>query len=319
MSRRNQFRETNVDFGSMIGIQTKEDNLTETIVKELNEQSDSVNEVLTASPDKFIPYDDEKLRLDLHHGEDRERLKESIKLNGIFTPVICVKKDEKLMILSGHNRVDIAKELDIEVPYLLKKDLTEDEIKLICIDDNLIHRQRSDYKPMQLAYSIKVKMDTERHQGVTLSTGYSKLSGNKIGEEHGLSRKMINIYLKLNELNDDIKTMVDNKNIAIKTAYEISFFDKEFQTLMVEYINKYKISAKNVREIRQNMQEKEINDMESKKNFLNSQILQLCVPGTQSHKLDFRNIRKFIPSDIKDENAEDYVIEALKFYNENKL
>lgn len=319
MARKNKFMNQETDFNSLLNEDLSEDNLTKSIVRKLDNEQDSFNEIPTAPPDKFIPYNDEKLRLDLHQGEDRDRLKESIKLNGIFTPVICVKKDDKFMILSGHNRVDVAKELNIEVPYILKSDLSNEEMELICIDDNLIHRQRTDYKPMQLAYLLKVKMDAERHQGKTLGTGYTKFSGDKIGEEHGLSRKMISIYLKLNELSDEIKEKVDNQSIAIKTAYELAFLDKDCQTLLTNYIDKYKINVKTIRDIRQNMQEKTLHSVEEKKEFIESQILQLCVPGTQSPRINFKKIRKAIPEKINDEEIEDYILKALCYYNENNV
>lgn len=315
MARQNKFMEQKTDFASMLNKESTEDDLTKEIARELEKEQSSYNEIMKAPANMFIPYEDEKLRLDLHHGEDRERLKESIQLNGIFTPVICVKKDDNLMILSGHNRVDIAKELNIEVPYILKTNLSKEELELICIDDNLIHRQRTDYKPMQLAYTIKVKMDAEKHQGVTMSTGYSMLSGDKIGEEHGLSRKMINIYLKLNDLSDEIKKMVDDKSIAIKTAYELAFLDNECQFLFVEYIKKHKLSVNKIREIRQKMQERDLKTLEEKKSFLESLILELCVPSTQSQKINLKKIKKVIPQNIKDEEIEEYIINAIKYYN----
>lgn len=315
MSRRNQFRETNLNFAAMINTETPEDNLTKSIVKELENQAETVNEIPTAPADMFIPYNDEKLRLDLHYGEDRERLKESIQLNGIFTPVICVKNNDKFMILSGHNRVDIAKELNINVPYILKNDLSHEEMELICIDDNLIHRQRNDYKPMQLAYSIKVKMDAEKHQGVALSNGYSKLTGDKIGEEHGLTRKMINIYLKLNELVDEAKQLVNEKKISIRLAYELAFLDGDSQKIILDYLNDFKINEKMVNAIRNNIIDKEFKTYEDKKIFIESQLMQLRVTVTQSRKLDFRKVRKVIPKDIKDEDVEEYVIKAINFYN----
>ncbi|KAI4445186.1 hypothetical protein C823_007693 [Eubacterium plexicaudatum ASF492] len=315
MARKNKFMDQQTDFVSMLDEEPSEDNLTKTIVRELNKEPE--NEILTASVDMFIPYEDEKLRLDLHHGEDRERLKESIKLNGIFTPVICVKKDDKLMILSGHNRVDVAKELNIEVPYILKNNISQEEKELICIDDNLIHRQRTDYKPMQLAYSIKVKMDAERHQGVALSNGYSKLSGDKIGEEHGLTRKMINIYLKLNELIDDAKDLIDQKKISIRLAYELAFLDPDVQRIILDYLKDIKINEKMVKAIRNNINDKELKSYEEKKTFIESQLLQLRVTVTQSHKLDFRKVRKIIPKDIKDEEVEEYIFNAIEFYKNN--
>jgi len=317
MSRRNQFRETNLDFSSMIGKQTSEDNLTKTIVRELNEQTESSNEILTAPADLFIPYNDEKLRLDLHQGEERERLKESIQLNGIFTPVLCVKKDDKLMILSGHNRVDIAKELNIEVPYILKSNLSNEEMELICIDDNLIHRQRSDYKPMQLAYLIKVKMDAEKHQGVTYGNGFHKSTGEKVGENYGLTGRMIRTYQKLNDLIDDAKDLVDTKKISIRLAYELAFLDDDEQKILLNYLNEFKINEKIVKEIRNKINEKELTNYDDKKIFIESQLLQLRIKTTNSnHKLDYRKVRKIIPETIKDEDVEEYIINAIKYYNE---
>lgn len=319
MARKNKFMDQETDFLGMLDEDSTEDNLTKTIVRELDQKQETTNEILCAPVDSFIPYNDEKLRLDLHQGEDRERLKESIKLNGIFTPIICVKKDAKLMVLSGHNRLDIAKELGIEVPYILKKDLSQEEMELICIDDNLIHRQRTDYKPMQLAYSIKVKMDAERHQGVALSNGYSKLTGDKIGEEHGLTRKMINIYLKLNELIDEAKDLVDQKKISIRLAYELAFLDSEMQQIILEYLNDFKINEKMVKAIRNNISDKELKTFEDKKMFIESQLLQHRVTVTQSHKIDYRKLRKVIPEDVEDQEMQTYIINAIEFYKNNYI
>ena len=315
MARKNKFMEQETDFVGMLNEESSEDNLTKSIVRELNEHFESENEILTAPANMFIPYEDEKLRLDLHHGEDRERLKESIKLNGIFTPVICTKKDDKLMILSGHNRVDIAKEINVKVPYILKNNITQEEMELICIDDNLIHRQRTDYKPMQLAYLIKVKMDAEKHQGRTLGTEFPKYTGDKIGEEHALTRRMIGKYLKLNNLIDLAKNMVDDKIITISTGHELACFEPEIQDVFLASFQKYKINEKILKEIRKQIQEEKLKTIEEKKDYILKLLNSSYVQKEKKRIFDFRNIRKFIPEDIDESNTENYVIEAIKHYN----
>ena len=172
---------------------------------------------------------------------------------------------------------------------------------------------------MQLAYSIKVKMDAERHQGVALSNGYSKLTGDKIGEEHGLTRKMINIYLKLNELIDEAKDLVDQKKISIRLAYELAFLDSEMQQIILEYLNDFKINEKMVKAIRNNISDKELKTFEDKKMFIESQLLQLRVTVTQSHKIDYRKIRKVIPDDVEDQEMQTYIINAIEFYKNNYI
>ncbi len=318
MARKNKFMDQETDFKSFLNEDSSEDNLTKSIVRELDKDKESENEILYASTDMFISYEDEKLRLDLHHGEDRERLKESIKLNGIFTPVICVKKDDKLMVLSGHNRLDIAKELNIEVPYILKANLTHEEMELICIDDNLIHRQRTDYKPMQLAYLIKVKMDAEKHQGKSLGTEFPKNTGDKIGEEHTLTRRMIGKYLKLNNLIDPAKRMVDDKVLTISTGYELAFFEPELQTSLLSYLKKYKINEKILKELRNKLLSQKIENQKEKKEFILNELNELIKNKDKKRVFDFRNIKKYIPEDIEENNTERYVIEAIKYYNKNR-
>ena len=73
MARKNKFMDQKTDFLSMLDDESSEDNLTKSIARELDKETESENEIQTALPDEFIPYEDEKLRLDLHHGEDRER------------------------------------------------------------------------------------------------------------------------------------------------------------------------------------------------------------------------------------------------------
>lgn len=281
-----------------------------------DENTDKHNKILYADAKEFVPYYDKKLRLDIHTGEEYERLKESIEKNGIMQPIICGMYNGEKMIISGHNRVAIAKELNIKVPYILHENLSKEDMDLICIDTNLLNRQLTEYKVSQLAYVLKVKMDSEKHQG--LSTGFTN-SGTKIGEEYGLSRQMIHRYIKMNDLVPDGLELVDKKEISIKVAYELSFLKPEIQKFIIESRFQFKLSEKTLKILREELKEKDFNDNELEITYIKSRLFELCVSERQSHKIDYRNIKPYIPEEVKGNEIEAYVIEALKYYNTKSL
>lgn len=268
-------------------------------------------DILYLDPDDFIPYANEKLRLKLHSGEERERLKESIQQNGIFNPILCHKKGDKYEILSGHNRVDICKELEIKVPCIVKDGITKDEADLIVIDTNLLNRQRSDYKPTNFAYILKVKFDAEKHQGISKGPEVTKHTGDKIGEEYGLSRKTIYRYIKLNDLVDIAKSVTDSGELQIKAAFELAFLPADIQTLIVNLLDEYTINEKVLHSLRMNLDDKHFTSNEDMIAFVKS---QLSEKNSNPRKFDYRNIKKYLPKDIKDNEIEDYVIQAIKAY-----
>lgn len=120
-----------------------------------------------AKPEVFHAYPDTKLRLPLKQGEEKNKLKESIRICGVQEDIICKLDDNKnLIVLSGHNRVVNVDELnhegyDILVPFKVRLNLTPEEERLIVIDTNLLNRQIKDFSPSTLAYLLKIKRDSE--------------------------------------------------------------------------------------------------------------------------------------------------------------
>ena len=316
MSRKN-FKDQAADFSMDLIIdstakETKTDNLTDDIVETLNASSDKSVTILYGNPEMFVPYHDEKLRLPLRDGEEHERLVESIKKNGIMNPITVVTTaDGKYEILQGHNRVEVCKELGIEVPYIIRDDLSEDSRTLVVIDTNVLNRQNKDIAPSQFAYIIKKKFDAEKHQGVSLGTEYPKHTGDKIGEEYGLSRKMIGKYLKINELTELAKQILDNKEITMKFAYELAFFPDNMQNLIINLLNEYTINDKILHSLRMNMGDREFDTESEMIRFIED---QLTVKEKKTRTFDYRNVKKYIPKEIQEDDIEEYIIKAIKAY-----
>ena len=74
-------------------------------------------------------------------------------------------------------------------------------------------------------------------------------------EEYGLSRASIARLLRINKLSDELKAMVDEGNIKIRPAVELSYIPKEMQEQLVKAMSEQEVSvidmkmAKQLREI----------------------------------------------------------------------
>lgn len=171
--------------------------------------------------------------------EKMAELKESIKTNGILSPVL-VRPDGKggYEMISGHRRMHAASMLGLDTIPAIVKEMSDDEATIIMVDSNV---QREEILPSERAYSLKMKMGALKHQGKrtdledTSGTQCQKLTGDSVGESLGLKDRQVRKYVKLTDLIPEMMRLVDEKSITIAMGYEISFFDREVQKWVYEY------------------------------------------------------------------------------------
>lgn len=104
----------------------------------------------------FKMYDDEKL----------EELTESIKDDGLLSPILLWKKEDTYIILSGHNRFNALKKLGYtsldNTMYKVIENITEDDAKLIVADANLVQRQK--LLPSEKAKAYQIQQEVFRNK-----------------------------------------------------------------------------------------------------------------------------------------------------------
>ena len=167
-----------------------------------------------------------------------EDLIQSIKENGVLTPVIVRPDDEGTYeMISGHRRLHAAKRAGLLVVPAIIKPMTNDDAVIAMVDANV---QREEILPSERAWSLKMKMDAMRRQGartdLTSCTECRKSSAEQAGEAFGLKERQVRKYVRLTELNDDLMELVDKKRITFTMAVDISYFDKQMQQWVYEYI-----------------------------------------------------------------------------------
>jgi ParB family chromosome partitioning protein len=171
-----------------------------------------------------------------------EELVESIKANGVRSPVIVRprKTEQGYEMISGHRRLHASQKAGLDYIPAIIKEMNDDEAVIAMVDSNV---QREEILPSERAYSLKMKLDAITKQGQrsdleeegTSRTECEKLSAEKAGESFGIKARQVQKYIRLTELIQPLLHMVDNKELPISMAVDISYFTQELQEWIYEY------------------------------------------------------------------------------------
>lgn len=104
------------------------------------------------------------------------------------------------------------------------------------VDSNL---QRENILPSERAFAYKMKMEAMKHQGarsdLTSTHDVSKLRSNeKLGAENNQSRETVRRFIRLTYLVSQLLDMVDQKQISLNPAVELSYLNEEQQKAFLE-------------------------------------------------------------------------------------
>lgn len=98
------------------------------------------NQIKQIPLDMLVPFHNHQFSL--YDGERRDDMVESIRKNGVMTPIVCRPNpngSDTYEILIGHNRWNCSKIAGLEtIPAIIKEQLTEDEAQTYVDESNLI-------------------------------------------------------------------------------------------------------------------------------------------------------------------------------------
>ena len=251
--------------------------------------------------------------------EDMEQLVDSIKRNGVMTPAtVRLKEDGRYELISGHRRKKACELAGLETLKCEVKELTRDEAIIVMVESNL---QRSVILPSEKAYAYKMRLEAMKRQaGRPVKDNYSPVGNNlefatssdELAEKVGESNNQMFRYIRLTELVPEILQMVDDRQIAFRSAVEISYLSEEQQYTLLEAMsyNDATPSLAQAIKMKKFMQEGKLTDE------VISSIMQEEKPN-QREKPAFRDerITKLIPKSIPRGQETDFVVKALEFYN----
>lgn len=191
-------------------------------------------EIVPIKLSELKPFEEQPFKV-LDNDEMNE-LVESIKENGVLSPIVVRPHPEGgYEILSGHRRAKACEKAGIsEVPVVIK-DLDDDTAVILLVDSNL---QREHILPSEKAFAYQMKLEAmkrkagrpSKENGAQLGNNFEgKKSVEIMAETSTDSRNQIQRFIRLTELIDPILEMVDNKQIAMNAAVELSYLGTKEQ------------------------------------------------------------------------------------------
>jgi len=259
-------------------------------------------------------------------------LVESIKINGVLTPVIVRPDDEGTYeMISGHRRMHAAKLAGLTTVPAIIKEMTNDEAIVAMVDSNV---QREEILPSERAFSFKMKMEALKRQGSRndLTSGlevpksdstsgpevpkFEARARNIIGKDAGMGGRQVQRYISLTELVPDLLDLVDSKKLGVNLAVDIAHLDKDIQQWLYEYIrdNGF-LKADQVNAL------KETANLENITQYTMIQILNDALPESKPSgrvNLSERKLDKYFPSHFSAAQREKVIIGLLEEWKEKR-
>lgn len=181
--------------------------------------------------DDLHPFPDNPFRL-VEDGLLME-LSESIKEFGVVTPIITrpMEDGNGYEVIAGQRRVRASQLAGIETIPAFVLPLDRDRAIITLVDSNI---QRENILPSERAFAYKMKLEAMKRQGYRTDltsdqVGQKLTSVETVAKQSGDSRTQVQRYIRLTELIPPILQMVDEGQIALTPAVELSFLTKDEQ------------------------------------------------------------------------------------------
>ena len=279
----------------------------------VNEESAMDIEICKISGFKGHPFkvvDDEKM----------QELVESIKVNGVLSPVLIRPTGmDTYEMISGHRRLHAAQLAGLTAIPSIIREMTDDEAVIAMVDANI---QREELLPSEKAFAYKMKMDAMRRTAGRPAKENARQNvgdyetADIIGKDNGESGRQVQRYIRLTELIPELLDYLDLKRIQFTAAVEISYLDKEIQKWLFEYIrDNGLVKPKQIALLRKAC---ETGIMTEGKLIA---ILNDSQPGrTPSTKnlISEKKLRKYFPADYTEEDMRSVIVELLEQWSQGK-
>lgn len=283
-------------------------------------QSDTIN----IEFDKLVPFRDINGVVNPSEVDETDpeyiALKKNISERGLDHPItVRPLPGEKGMyqILSGHHRVAACKSLGYHnIQAFVKSDMNDDDAAVFVALDNF--NRKKNYKPSEKARFYKLALDAKKRKSAGRKIEGVEAEGRSIEELADLigeSKRSIQNYIRLTSLIPELLKMVDDKDIKMVPAVELSYIPLKQQTIILTVMTEdpdINITAALAKELRLKSEKSELTE---------GKVRTTLGAAPKGKKNPFtRKVKMLIPEHIKDDPDEitDYLIKAITFYQESQ-
>lgn len=131
-----------------------------------------------------------------------EDLVNSIRLNGVLTPVLVRPSGRGYEMLSGHRRMHAAIKAGLTTIPAISRDMDDDTATIVMVEANA---QREEVLPSEKAFAYKMKYEAVkkcvgRPEGKLSQVGTINRTDEEVAKEMGESRNQLYRYIRLTDL-----------------------------------------------------------------------------------------------------------------------
>jgi ParB family chromosome partitioning protein len=277
-----------------------------------NDEQRNSEEIKPVPLSELKPFEQQPFKVLLD--ESMDELVDSIKQSGVLTPVIArPHKDGGYEILSGHRRVKACELAGItEIPVVVKN-LDDDTATILLVDSNL---QREHILPSEKAFAYQMKLEAmkrkagrplEENRGQIVHNYSEQKSRDELGTQTGDSGRQIQRYIRLTNLIDPILQMVDDNQIAMNAAVELSYLGSKEQAAVMQSIEKEDTSPSiaQAKKIRKFHQDGKLNEA------VIDSIMMEQKPETIKITLGEDKLKKYFPKSYTKAKMEEIILKLL--------
>lgn len=206
----------------------------------------------------------------LYEGERLEDMVDSIRENGVLTPIIVqpIENSGKYEILAGHNRWNASKIVGKQtIPAIVKEGLSEETAFMYVVETNIVQRGFNNLKLSEQATVIAERAEAFRDE--KRKAIYEEINENEygridvaLGEEYELDPKRIQRLIRIHKyLIPELKVLLDKEKIQFVSALHISFLSEDSQRVLADLIENedYVMSLKKAEKLKEYAKENDGN------------------------------------------------------------
>ena len=250
--------------------------------------------------------------------EDMMNLAESIRTNGVLTPATVRKKEDgRYELLSGHRRYRACQLAGLDTLRCEVVDMNRDEATIFMVESNF---QRTKILPSEKAFAYKMRLEAMkrlpgRPSRNSVPVAQNKTSRELLGEQVGESQDQIRRYIRLTELIPELLDMVDEGEIAMRPAVELSYIPKLKQGEIWQRMEMEQCTPSHAQAIRMRRLADE--------GKLTPEVIEAIMieeKPNQKERIVLRGDRfkNLFPPDLPVYKREDYVAAAMEFYGRHR-
>ena len=247
--------------------------------------------------------------------EEMDALVESIQAGGILTPLLVRPLEGKVNayeVISGHRRLHAAIKAGMETVPAFITPMNRDAAAIALVDSNL-HREH--ILPSEKAFAYKLKLEALNHQGKTSGQVGQKWSRDGMAESSDDSSRQIQRYIRLTNLIPEILQKVDDGQIALTPAVELSYLTEQEQQELLEAMECEDCTPS----LSQAVQLKKLSQAGALD--VDTIVTLMSQPkANQAEKISFRvnDLRKFFPKSYDTAQIQEAILKLLNDYQKRR-